>query len=101
MNRIAIAVLSGAWCTLVAAPAAAQDKVGVETCDAFIAKYEACLTAKLPAASQPAAMDGIKQMRTMWKSMASQPSTKDQLSGLCQQTADAIKQQTASLGCQW
>jgi hypothetical protein len=101
MNKIAIAALAGTMCSLMANLVAAQDKVGVETCDAFIAKYEACLTAKLPTASQPPAMDGVKQMRMMWKTMAADPSTKDRVSGLCQQAADAIKQQTAALGCQW
>ena len=101
MDKISRAVLAGVWCVLIADPALAQGKVGVEACDAFIAKYEACVTAKLPAAAQAPAKDGINQMRTLWQAMAADPATKNRVAGLCQQAADAIRQQTAALGCLW
>jgi hypothetical protein len=101
MVKISIAALLCVSCILAASPVTAQDKVGIEACDDFIAKYEACVTTKLPAAAQPPAKDVIGQMRTLWKGMAANPGTKDRIPGLCQQTAEAIKQQTAVLGCQW
>ncbi len=80
----------------------AQDKVGVEPCDSFLAKYEACVAAKVPVAAQtPQLKDAIKQMRLMWASLAADPVTKDRVPALCQQALETTKQQTVALGCGW
>jgi acetamidase/formamidase len=85
----------------VVGSAVAQDKVGVPLCDEFLAKYEACITSKAPAEAQVQMKQMIGTMRTAWKSMADNPQTKPQVETVCKQSTDAIKQQSAALGCQW
>ena len=100
MRRIALTVLVCA--ALNARPAAAQDKVGVEACDTFLAKYEACIAAKLPPTAQtPQLKDAIKQMRIMWAGLAGDPASKDRVPALCQQALETMKVQIAALGCEW
>jgi hypothetical protein len=94
------AVASGMFAVLATA-ATAQDKIGVEACDSFITKYEACVMGKAPAAAQAQMKASVDQMRTMWKTMAADAAMKDKVAGMCQQSGDAIKQQMASFGCQW
>jgi hypothetical protein len=71
--------------------AVAQDKVGIEACDTFIEKYDACMKDKVGA--QRAQFDQmITQLRTSWKQMADNPQTKPSLEQSCKQTTKSIKQ---------
>ena len=70
--------------------AIAQEKVGVESCDVFLAKYEACMKDKV--GGQKAQLDqAITQLRTSWKQVASNPQTKSMLDQTCKQTSDSMK----------
>src|SRR6185436_11781040 len=72
------------------APALAQDKVGIEVCDSFLDKYEACV--KDQAGDQRAQFDQmIKQLRSTWKQMASDAQTKPSLEEACKQTVESVK----------
>jgi hypothetical protein len=75
---------------LLTGSAWAQDKIGVEACDTFITKYEACMKDK--AGAQRAQFDQmITQMRTSWKQMADNPQTKPMLDQNCRQMIDTVK----------
>lgn len=75
---------------LLTGSALAQDKIGVEACDTFIGKYEACMKDK--AGAQRAQFDQmITQMRTSWKQMADNPQTKPMLEQNCRQMIDTVK----------
>jgi hypothetical protein len=73
------------------APAYAQDKVGIEVCDIFLDKYQACVKDKA-AGDQRAQLDQmIGQLRTQWKQLAADPQTKPSLEAACKQTIDSVK----------
>jgi len=75
---------------LAAAPAVAQDKVGVEACDTFLDKYQTCVKDK--AGDQRAQLEQmITQLRTQWKQMAADPQTKPSLETACKQSIEAVK----------
>ncbi len=101
MRKFALAVFAVGSAMAFAGPSAAQDKVGVEVSDTFIAKYEACIAAKVPASVQEQMKDGITQMRSMWKIMAADVNMKEKVPAMCQQASDTVKQQSAALGCVW
>ena len=101
-REFSIGLVALAMSLATASMVVAQDKVGVEPCDRFLAKYEACVAAKVPAAAQtPQLKDAIRQMRLMWVSLAADPVTKDRVPALCQQALETTKQQTVALGCGW
>ena len=82
------------------APAAAQD-IGVAACDAFLKSYESCIGTNVPPAQQGQMKSLLEQVRTNWKTVGATADGRAQIETMCRQTADAIKQQTASLGCKW
>jgi len=85
------AVLVLATLGIVIGPAAfAQDKVGIEVCDTFLEKYQACVKDK--AGDQRALFDQmIVQLRTQWKQLADNPQTKPSLEEACKQTIESVK----------
>ena len=86
-GRVALLVVLG---VTAGAPAWAQDKVGIEVCDSFLDKYEACVKDK--AGDQRAQFDQmIKQLRSTWKQLASDAQTKPTLEQACKQTLESVK----------
>ncbi|HEY6046520.1 MAG TPA: hypothetical protein VIU65_07955 [Pyrinomonadaceae bacterium] len=79
--------------------ASSSDKIGVPECDDFIAKYESCVSSKVPEMARAQYKSAVDQWRASWKKMADNPATKGSLAAACKQAAD---QQTAALksfGC--
>lgn len=79
----------------------AGDKIGVPECDEFIAKYEACISGKVPEMARAQYQSAVKQWKESWKKMAENPQTKGSLAAACKQ---AREQQEATLkmyGCAW
>jgi hypothetical protein len=79
----------------------AGDKIGVPECDDFIAKYEACVSGKVPEMARPQFQSAVKQWKDSWKKLAENPQTKGTLAAACKQ---ASEQQAAALktyGCAW
>ena len=77
------------------------DKIGVPECDDFIAKYDACVSSKVPEVARAQYKAAIDQWRASWKKLADDPATKGTLAAACKQAAD---QQAAALkpyGCSW
>ena len=86
-GRVALLVVLG---VTAGAPAWAQDKVGIEVCDSFLDKSEACVKDK--AGDQRAQFDQmIKQLRSTWKQLASDAQTKPSLEQACKQTVESVK----------
>jgi len=74
---------------------------GDPACDDFLVKYEACIASKvMPAAKIDMAVAYV-HLKVSLKAMADDPQSKPQLEMACKQSADAIKQQTIAIGCQW
>jgi hypothetical protein len=95
MNRFVLAFGLAA----IAGGASAADAVGVPACDDFLAKYEACVSAKIPSAQQPAFRSSIEQMRSAWASAAKDPVAKPALESACTQSSEQAKTSAANFGC--
>jgi hypothetical protein len=71
--------------------AASGDKIGVQECDDYVTKYEACMS-KVPAAAKPAMEQAFKAQRDGFKQAASTPEGKAALKTSCKQALDALAQ---------
>lgn len=77
------------------------EKIGVPECDDFLAKYESCVTGKVPAAAQATYKAGMEQWRKSWKDLAANPQTKATLTQICKTQLDNAKSSLSSFGCSW
>src|SRR2546421_5441457 len=77
------------------------EKVGVPECDDFLAKYEACVSGKVPAAAQSAFKTSMETWRSSWKELAKTPQGKAGLATACKSAADQAKASLGSYGCSW
>src|SRR3979409_2047029 len=52
------------------------DKIGVPECDDFIAKYDACVSSKVPEVARAQYKSAIEQWRAAWKKQAENTATR-------------------------
>jgi hypothetical protein len=81
--------------------ASTGEKIGIADCDDFIAKYEACVTDKVPEVARAQYKAGVEQWRTSWRQLAANPSTKATLAGVCKQAAESARTSMKSYNCAW
>lgn len=79
--------------------ASSGDKIGVPECDDFIAKYEACVSGKVPEMARAQYQSTLKQWKESWKKLAENPQTKGTLAAACKQAADQQAAALKSFGC--
>jgi hypothetical protein len=79
----------------------AGDKIGVPECDDFIAKYDACVSSKVPEAARAQYKSAIEQWRASWKKLAENPATKGTLAAACKSAAEQQATALKSYGCSW
>ncbi|HLL28133.1 MAG TPA: hypothetical protein VKT73_10885 [Xanthobacteraceae bacterium] len=96
MNRLALGVSLAA--ALIATAATAAD-IGIPACDDFLAKYEVCVSGKIPAAQQATFKAQLDQLRASWTTLAQNPNTRPTLEAACKQTADQMKAAMTPYGC--
>jgi hypothetical protein len=84
---------------IAASAASAAEPIGVAACDDFIAKYEACVGSKVPAAQQASFKTMLDQMRTSWSALAKSPDAKPQLEAACKASVEQVKAALAPHGC--
>ncbi len=77
------------------------DKIGVPECDDYIAKYEACIDSKVPAAMRANYQTAFDAARKAWRDAAATPQGKAGLAQACKAAQDNAKQSLASFGCSW
>ncbi|HEY3104248.1 MAG TPA: hypothetical protein VGJ69_11690 [Pyrinomonadaceae bacterium] len=77
----------------------AGDKIGVPECDDFIAKYDACVSNKVPEMVRAQYKDAIARWRSEWRKLAADPATKAQLAATCKQIAEQQNAALKSFGC--
>ena len=70
------------------------DKIGVQECDDYLAKFEACMK-DVPEQGRPAMEEVMKQNRDAWKEMAKDSATRAGLKTSCQTALDALAQNPA------
>ena len=75
------------------------DNIGVRECDDFIAKYDACVSNKVPEMVRAQYKDAIARWRTEWRRMANDPNTRGQLASACKQAAEQQSAALKSFGC--
>jgi|SRR5215831_1708666 len=80
---------------------ASGDKIGIPECDDFLAKYEACVSGKVPEAARAQYATAIKQWKDSWKQMAANPQTKGALASACKTARDQQETALKSYGCTW
>ncbi|MFT3774894.1 MAG: hypothetical protein QM820_56830 [Minicystis sp.] len=73
------------------ATGATGDKIGVQECDDYIAKYTACI-AKMPAAAKSTAEQGFKTQKDAWRAAAATPQGKEGLKTGCKMALDSLAQ---------
>lgn len=77
----------------------AGEKIGVPECDDFIAKYDACVSNKVPEMARAQFQSALKQWRESWKKLAENPSTKPTLVSACKQAAEQQAAALKAYGC--
>jgi len=87
--------------TTTSTTASAGDKIGVPECDDFIAKYEACVSGKVPEMARAQFQGTVKQWRESWKKLAENPQTKGTLAAACKQAKEQQETALKSYGCTW
>ncbi len=73
-------------------PKQVEGDIGVPPCDAYLAKAEKCLGG-LASTQKDAAAAGFKAQRNAWRTLANNPSTKNNLAAQCAQAAEELKKQ--------
>jgi hypothetical protein len=81
--------------------APASEKIGVPECDDFIAKYDACVSSKVPEAARAQYQNAVKQWRESWKKLAENPQTKGTLAAACKQAREQQEAALKTYGCAW
>ena len=87
--------------TTTTAPKTTGEKIGVPECDDFIAKYDACVSSKVPETARAQYQNAVKQWRDSWKKLADNPATKGSLAAACKQAAAQQEAALKSYGCTW
>jgi hypothetical protein len=99
-NKAASTSSSNTGSSSTTAPATG-DKIGIPECDDFLAKYEACVSGKVPEQARAAYQTGLKQWRDSWKQMAANPQTKGSLVAACKNAREQQETALKSYGCTW
>ena len=77
------------------------DKIGIADCDDFIAKYEACINAKVPEAARAQYKSSLEAWRKQWRDLAGNPQTKASLAAACKTAAEQTKASMKTFGCEF
>jgi hypothetical protein len=79
--------------------ASAGDRIGVPECDDFIAKYESCVSGKVPEIARAQYQSAVKQWKENWKKLAENPQTKGSLAAACKTAREQQEAALKSFGC--
>lgn len=93
-------VLGAVVLFVLIAQAHAEDKVGVEPCDGYLAKYRACVDAKATETDKPQQLGIIEKTRRRWVYLAGNPATKNALPSVCDSAWESMKIQLSIMGCE-
>jgi hypothetical protein len=64
-----------------------------------LAKYEACISGKVPEAARAQYNSALAQTRKQWRDLAANPQTKTGLGQACKTASESAKQAFKSFGC--
>jgi hypothetical protein len=80
---------------------AADEEIGVNECDDYVRKVNACLDAKVPADEQPAIRFQLDSQKTKWGKMALDAAQRDTLPTECKAAATLGAQSMEKYGCEF
>jgi hypothetical protein len=98
-NRAATNTTAPATNTATTNTTASAEKVGVPECDDYLAKYDACVTGKVPEAARAQYNASLAQMRKSWHDLAANPQTKASLAQACKTATETARTAMKSYGC--
>ena len=75
------------------------EPIGVPECDSFLAKYDTCISAKVPEVARTQYQASMEQWRQTWKKVAEDPKTRGTLASACRQAAELSEASLKSYGC--
>lgn len=75
------------------------EKIGIPECDDFLAKYDACVSSKVPESARAQYKSSLDQWRNSWKTLAANPQTKGTLAAACKTTIEQARTSMKSYGC--
>jgi hypothetical protein len=90
---------SPATTTSTTTTASSTEKIGVPECDDYLAKYEACVSGKIPEAARAQYNSSLEQTRKSWRTLAANPQTKAGLVQACKAASESARQSMKSFGC--
>ena len=77
----------------------AGEKIGIAECDDFLAKYEACVSGKVPEAARAQYKSALAQWRNSWRQLAANPQTKPTLAQACKTSVEQARTSMKAYGC--
>ena len=78
------------------------EKIGVPECDDFIAKYEACISAHVPAAQRTQYKENIEGYRKAWRQqITANPDVKAALPAACKRHLEQARITMKQFGCEF
>jgi hypothetical protein len=80
---------------------AAGNKIGIAECDEFIAKYDACVTGKVPEAARAQYKATLEQWRKSWRDLAANPQTRGSLAQACRTSVEQARASMKAFGCEF
>ena len=98
-RALPLACVMGAALLASATATANAQSTGVAACDDFLAKYDTCVTSKLPEAQRATYKAQLDQTRKSWVDMSKNPAAKSAMEASCKQTLDAMKTALQAYGC--
>ncbi len=100
-NKAATSTNSSSGNTGTSSTVSSSEKIGIADCDDFIAKYDACVSNKVPETARAQYKSAIAQWREGWKKAAENPATKATLAAQCKQIAEQQKNALKMYGCEF
>jgi hypothetical protein len=82
-----------------AVTANSSSSIGVPECDDFIAKYDACVSNKVPEVARAQYKASIEQWRSSWKQLSANPQTRASLVQACKTAAESARTSMKSYNC--
>jgi hypothetical protein len=73
--------------------------IGVPECDNYIAKYDACVSSKVPEMARAQYKGSMEQLRSSWKQLAGNPQTKASLAQACKTATEQARTAMKSFNC--
>ena len=91
-------VLAAACISFFSLNAFAADSIGIQACDDFLAKYQACVNDKVPADKKAMMQSGVDGMRKGWLEAMKSIERAD-LENICKAAPEQMQQTFDAFGC--